>query len=258
MRILEGVNIDQLIKFIFRRHKKNGGFATFPSLPSTIEDTFYAIDIIVNLNYLDNSINFISRINTEKIVNFIKIHEKTKCYLPIRLRYYLHKISEYVLGENFTNEEKFNHKKVINYEDAYYITQFMPLTDRGKYRIPRVDLGDCTCKDIHYYVLLFSKSDAFQFNNIVNWLRNCQNGDGGFGFYPGTTSFIENCNYCISTLSLLGEMPSNIEKAERFILSCQTGAGGFSRNIKATAFLESSWHAINALKMLNELRKTPN
>jgi len=35
--IFKNIDVEQLIEFIFLRYKEDGGFAAFPSLPSTIE-----------------------------------------------------------------------------------------------------------------------------------------------------------------------------------------------------------------------------
>ncbi len=250
MNILKKIDIDQLIKFVFQRYKKDGGFAAFPSLPSTIEDTFYAIDIIENLHRLDKNINLISLIMPEKTANFIREHAEEKSSLPIRLRYYLHKIST-ILGKDFTDVIKFTHVKKIDFTEIYCTTELVRSPVIGGIKIPPIVLGRCICKDVYYNVLSCPEPDSLHRKNVVDWLKKCQNYDGGFGFYPGTTSFIENCDYCLSTLSLLKDRPFNMKEATQFILSCQTAVGGFSRNIKAVPFLESTWHAINVLKALN-------
>ena len=64
-------------------------------------------------------------------------------------------------------------------------------------------------------------------NEIVDWLQRSQNGDGGFGFFPGTTSFIENCHAGLAALTLLAAVPVDLVNARAFVIACQTGAGGF-------------------------------
>lgn len=88
---------------------------------------------------------------------------------------------------------------------------------------------------------------------LAAWLRQSQNGDGGFGFFPATTSFIENCHSALAALALLGVPPTEPEAARAFVVSCQTGRGGFSRNPKAAPFLDASWHAIRSLALLESL-----
>ncbi|MDY0350317.1 MAG: prenyltransferase/squalene oxidase repeat-containing protein [Desulfobulbaceae bacterium] len=86
---------------------------------------------------------------------------------------------------------------------------------------------------------------------LIAWFRASQNGDGGFGFFPGTTSFVENCHYGLQALKILGAEPADPEKARRFVTSCQTASGGFGRGLRAAPFLDATWHAVAALELLN-------
>lgn len=82
---------------------------------------------------------------------------------------------------------------------------------------------------------------------LGSWLQSCQSGDGGFGFMPGTTSFIENCRHGLEALASLGKAPHDRHAVIAFICGCQTAFGGFSRKGHATAFLDSTWYALAAL-----------
>lgn len=82
---------------------------------------------------------------------------------------------------------------------------------------------------------------------LIAWLQACQNGDGGFGFFPGTTSFIENCHACLRALAFLGAKPLDPELAASFLSGCQTAGGGFSRGGRAAPFLDATWHALASL-----------
>lgn len=73
---------------------------------------------------------------------------------------------------------------------------------------------------------------------------------GRFGFFPGTTSFIENCHHALAALTMLGGAPDQPEKARQFVLSCQTAGGGFGRSLRAAPFLDSTWHALPSLRLL--------
>ena len=91
--------------------------------------------------------------------------------------------------------------------------------------------------------------------NLTKWLQRSQNGDGGFGFFPGTTSFIENCHATLAALSLLGARPVDLAEARSFIISSQTGGGGFARSPGAAPFLDASWHGIASLRLLEEMEQ---
>lgn len=85
---------------------------------------------------------------------------------------------------------------------------------------------------------------------LIAWFRASQNGDGGFGFFPGTTSFVENCHACLRSLAMLGVKPLEPALAFRFLAGCQTTSGGFGRSGRAASFLDSTWHALAALSII--------
>ncbi|NOX25920.1 MAG: hypothetical protein GXP59_07400 [Deltaproteobacteria bacterium] len=255
MSIFKNIDVEQLIEFIFLRYKEDGGFAAFPSLPSTIEDTFYAVDMVEKLHRLAPNIDLLPRIRPDIMADFIKIHSGGKAPLTVRLRYYLDEISRICgLAPYSTSGADFRHEKIISFAGIYYLTaksSIKYVDTAGGTGLPPIDLEHCTCKDVYYNVLLHQKPDLSQRKMLVAWLKKCQNYDGGFGFYPGTTSFIENCDYCLTALSVLADTPFDMTGAARFILACQCAAGGFSRNIRAVPFLESTWHATNIFSSLN-------
>jgi prenyltransferase beta subunit len=117
----------------------------------------------------------------------------------------------------------------------------------------------CAVGDVARY--LFVKKMAAQpvagAGELVAWLQRTQNGDGGFGFFPGTTSFIENCHAGLAALSLLGARPIDLDGARAFVVSCQTGRGGFARSPKAAPFLDASWYGIASLRLLEEMAARP-
>lgn len=88
---------------------------------------------------------------------------------------------------------------------------------------------------------------------LIAWFQACQNGDGGFGFFPGTTSFIENCHASLRALAILGSGPLEPDLASLFLAGCQTAKGGFSRSGRAAPFLDASWHALASLSFLSSI-----
>ncbi len=102
-------------------------------------------------------------------------------------------------------------------------------------------------------LLYLAPESAGQQQEFIDWLRSCQGFDGGFGFLPGTTSFIENCFDCLAGLALLHGTPKDPLGCRSYILACWTRSGGFARKNGATAFLSSTWHAVGALSLLAPL-----
>lgn len=61
--------------------------------------------------------------------------------------------------------------------------------------------------------------ERFERHKLIEYFRECQNHDGGFGFSPGTTSYMYNTYFCLNALKFLGSEPKNSENALNFILS---------------------------------------
>jgi len=117
----------------------------------------------------------------------------------------------------------------------------------------------CAVEDAARYLFLQEMGGrrGEEAEELAGWLQRSQNGDGGFGFFPGTTSFIENCHAALAALSLLGARPLDPANARAFLLSCQTGGGGFGRSPKAAPFLDASWHGVASLRLLAEMEEGP-
>jgi hypothetical protein len=103
--------------------------------------------------------------------------------------------------------------------------------------------------------VLINHDIDFDKQEIVRWIQLCQNGDGGFGFYPGTTSYMENIYCALEILSKLYSAPMKIDLCQNYILSCQTASGGFGRAPASFPFIESTFHAVVGLLLLGGMDK---
>jgi len=145
-------------------------------------------------------------------------------------------------------------------DEAYYLTKINKLMgnkifldyDAKRYNNepPRY------VSDILKVVYLFNELKE-EFNKVVyvKYLQDCQNSDGGFGFHPGTTSFLENTYYSLKALTILHARPKEIEKCKQFIVSCKINAGGFGRQSITVPTIESTYYAIKSLKLLRMIKR---
>jgi hypothetical protein len=102
--------------------------------------------------------------------------------------------------------------------------------------------------------ILLDREINFDKQQIIRWVQLSQNGDGGFGFYPETTSYMENTYCALEILSKLGSSPMQIELCRKYILSCQTKNGGFGRAPASFPFIESTFHAVSGLLLLERMK----
>jgi prenyltransferase beta subunit len=261
--ITEGV-----LAFLKARWKEDGGYGATPMLPATVEDTYHALRILAARGRKDAPAvseafalrNYLARakaigeldarttfhllsacrlagipVDAAAAMAFVgRRHAATK---ELAERYYCARIGKEILGAPFAPDQAMaDALSQISWRDATELWMSLYLLDVN--RIAR---------------------DVSRRRDLVHWLQACQNYDGGFGFLPGTTSFVENCHTCLRALALLRAAPRDPEGCRAFILGCQTATGGFARINGATAFLDSTWHAVAALSLLKSsiLNATP-
>ncbi|OGQ98303.1 MAG: hypothetical protein A2505_10910 [Deltaproteobacteria bacterium RIFOXYD12_FULL_55_16] len=251
-----------LMDFVHKRCKATGGYGATPRLPATIQDTFQAVAICLVLGeetptpqsepalaeYLTRMLvvpwlgidTTFRLLLTCRVCGLAMDDERLRSHLAARLSgdvslaatYYVSRIAREILGE-----------------EPEFLDSERPLALPGR----------CAVEDAARYLFLKKTADQRieEAGELTGWLQRTQNGDGGFGFFPGTTSFIENCHAALAALSLLGAKPSEPTKARAFLLSCQTGRGGFARSPRAAPFLDASWHGVASLRLLEEMEKRP-
>jgi len=239
------LDVAALAAFVLDRQQGAGGFSTVPSLPATVEDTFYAIEILLRLEPLVPHLHLRSQVNLESLSRFVQErYAEEQSRLPLRLCYFLHKIQLNFPGMAIP-WRGFPALQPTKFEHFFYLQQ-LGRRERKKNDcfLPPLNLKEVSCKEVYFYLALFAVSSDVPRQALIRWLRDCQNGDGGFGFFPGSTSFLENCFYCLAALALLGAKPSALQQAREFVLSCQTGVGGFARSLIGAPFLESTWYGV--------------
>lgn len=263
---LKGI-IFSILSFIHERRKDTGGFAATPRLPATIEDTYHAIGSIELLNKFPShgawfpgydvrkdsallrylSIPFYPLLDESKTV-FQLLESRRLLGLEIdnkSVRSYVHS----QLTAPFSLQKWYYLARIVNDTldgDLEFIHMFLKGSRRFVWR---------TVNEAWMYLYLAKAGCGvgdidIDEQGLAQWFKDCQNRDGGFGFMPQTTSFIENCHACLGALALLGVTPKDADASFNFIIGCHTGAGGFSRNGMAAPFLDATWHAVASLSLI--------
>ena len=251
-----------LMEFVLKRRKATGGYGATPRLPATIQDTFQAVAIGLVLGE-DQPTPQSEPALAEYLARMLAVP-----WLGIDTTFRL-LITCRVCGFAMDAERVRTHLAACLVRDAslaaiYYVSRIAreilgeEPESRGSGRSLMLP-APCAVGDVARY-LFVKKMDGQSVagaGELVAWLQRTQNGDGGFGFFPGTTSFIENCHAGLAGLSLLGARPIDPANLRAFIVSCQTGRGGFGRSPRAAPFLDASWHGIASLRLLEEMEKRP-
>lgn len=264
--MLQAVNdIEEgVLSFLRPRRKEDGGYGATRMLPASAEDTYHALRILAAFGRKtahgageDDALrNYLARLKKiEGMGARTTFHMLAACRLagvPIDTGNALASVRERLARAEELAERYYCARIVREIPGAATIQG--PALPGDFSQIP---WRDATELWMVLYLLHGTPAGpaASRRRDLVHWLQTCQNHDGGFGFLPGTTSFVENCYTCLRALALLDAVPRDSAACRAFLLACQTATGGFARINRATAFLDSTWHAVAALSLLTWQRR---
>ncbi len=275
-----GQALEGVPRFFLERLKDGGGFGATPRLPATIEDTYYALRSLTLLKAMDIFV-------PEELFwghgPFLKARLKEGAFGMGNLyRLLWSMIGLDTMGKEGLSKEVSPGRiaRLIGarlgegLEDLYYLRRIEELfANAGPgptaglaagmtkgVRGPALPvLGPSSVKGLnqarlYIYLRQHPAGEGLgrgERQEWISWLRACQNHDGGFGFMPGTTSFMENCWYGLHALALLGQGPPDPQGLCDFIVSARSARGGFGRKNLGVPFPESTWHASASLSLLS-------
>ena len=252
--------------FVMERREETGGFGATPKLPATVEDTCNALRILELVRAKTGRAirNIYDPLTDSRLRSYLK---NLLADLPPDLRnIYQVARSAKMTGTGMDHEAILNHvvsrlNRSSRLHDWYYALKITreilgihpeQVLDLSRIPLRRAGFfsGIARQRWMATYIDSMTGPGHPGTENRARWFAACQNSDGGFGFMPGTTSYIENCHYALRALALLGHRPLNAEAAHRFIMGCRTISGGFSRNGNAAPFLDATRHAVASLCLL--------
>jgi hypothetical protein len=243
----------KIIQYLKERENEEGGFSFAIDLYPDIEDTFYATRILELLNddvHRNNTANFLRNISwgyvgfPRAVYMILYLHLSMAIELPSQLINLSNRDWDGygILDAQYFSDEI---RKLLNEPTK-------PLASPSLFQFHRLENLQSLRKKVS---VLITHGIDFDKQEIVRWVQLCQNGDGGFGFYPGTTSYMENAYCALEILSKLDSTPMRIDLCQNYIISCQTASGGFSRAPASFPFIESTFHAVVGLLSLGRMDK---
>ncbi|UCG01565.1 MAG: hypothetical protein JSW11_18370 [Candidatus Heimdallarchaeota archaeon] len=138
----------------------------------------------------------------------------------------------------------------------YYVLSMNALNLRLPQRIYEIIADYCieSLKDlpntVKYLLLLSALNISYDKDFYLSYLNRCQSGDGGYGFLPGSTSFLENVCYALRAYQNLQFPPKHTDKIFAFIQRCQGRRGGLGRKDITLPTIKSTSHALESLSIL--------
>ncbi len=217
---------EAILGFCFARLKEEGGFGASPYLPPTIEDTYFAVKI---LNLLKASFP------AEGTILFLR--QKAKAPLPPRLAFFL-KETLSLLGFPFAPQVLL--PRAPKLDEGFYLKLLGHPLEKVPALSPRP-----TLEELFFYAYLAPE----QARNYLPYVLRAQNPDGGFGFYPGTTSFLENAYYALKFLRVFKTQVKKPEALRDYVIACWRREG-FARSPGGIPFLEATYQALEILSLL--------
>jgi hypothetical protein len=260
--MIEQVDFAGVVSYVAKRRKVTGGYGATLRLPATIEDTFEAVAISRDLAMLAPGTTLPHPPQADpELHGYLGEAQRrawpglrTTCQL-IRTCLFLGLPVDLERAQNYTASHRAGNTDLHTaYYTALIDNAIRPTHPAHPAEITPPLPSHPTVREVRMYLTLRSLDGGnppADHDELLVWLRRCQNGDGGFGFFPGTTSFIENSHHGLAALTMLGAAPDEPEEAQRFVLSCQTGRGGFGRSLRAAPFLDSTWHGLASLRLLS-------
>jgi hypothetical protein len=237
--------------FAKKREKEGGGFGATPLLPPTVEDTYFGLAILDLCQALDETskskhLSYLSMISWQEL-------------LPETFLYYLKALS--LLDGAMPNSKEF--KKYLDEFLAkgpsvkrlailFSIAQTLDPTEQSERFSLKKSLPTEEKLTLELLYYLLSPLPELVEKNL-DFVLSSQNPDGGFGFMPGTTSFMENTYFGINILYYFNRLEKEVsKKALSFVQSSLNGDFGFGRNSQGISFLNTTFYGLYVLKILLE------
>ena len=249
----------ELKKFILSREQPEGGFSFSQTTPPTLDDTYFALRLLEELQECS--------VNTQTVSYIIQLNQK-EFHQPK----HLYQLATIYKITHLTDSEKSLHNKIIHsnkillntLSDLYYwvLTKELLHMQFTRTRNEENIISSAQLKSIksmeeckQLAILMIKLHISFQQKEYVHIIQTGQNGDGGFGIIPHSTSFLESTYQALRGLKELQSLPVDILECERFVHSCMTNIGGFGRQITTVPALEYSYYAFRSLKIIDEMKK---
>ncbi len=247
------LQLSKAIQYLRDREKKEGGSSFAPDLYPDIEDTYYAIR---TLQLLEVGISRSRTADYLKSINWTDVRFPRMVYMLL----YLHLSVESELPPQLIDPLRKDWSRLTSLDAQYYSDEIQKLLNQPLNTLTSLSSFEFQTRDNLQNVykkvsILQNRGIDFDKQETIRWVQLGQNGDGGFGFYPVTTSYMENTYSALEILSKLQALPWRIDACREYILGCQTKSGGFGRAPISFPFIESTFQAVSSLLMLEDMER---
>ncbi len=232
--------------FVREREKPEGGFAATPHLPPTVEDTYFAIRTLETLAALTPETKARTRVflkNVSEIPNQPLVFYRW-LWLLARLKALPPDPEPLIVLYQKMLSRTASRAKPEGLFALFFAGKILgePTNSLKEMAQKR---GFRTLSDLYHLSRITPELSA----RHLSFVKASLNPDGGYGFFPHTTSFLENVYYAVRLYKLSGTEPPEREKTLFFVKRCFR-QGGFARAPGGIPFLESTYYGVFLLKRL--------
>lgn len=261
MRQLEPV----ILQYVKGCMNIDGGYSFCQGVDSNAQDTFFAISIQELLG--------VPPTEKEKTLAWLEsfpIMDVRSLYYVVRSTQILGgKISKIDVGVLSGFKPKYDYTELTSSEiESIYMVSFALSVLKLKYDVEKISEAILSIHNqdggfgIKGHSNLLTTNFAVQtldhlgydiraLKGVVEFVRKCEDPEGGFTSVPGAhLPFIEETYAGICLLSAYGQKPLYRENCSQQIMRCLTSRGGFSRAEFGIPTLENTYHAVFSLYML--------
>ena len=248
----------RLIKFVCEYENPAGGFNFPRETPASIAETYNGVMLFNELGF-----DCCNPLTKEYIRNL-----ELKADMSLGLLYRMAKVSEILSMPDKISEIRESVlgrkcRKSSKLTDAYYSVLLEEILDVSGVlttdllehaRTRKIKKLKFMPECQKYLAVKIHVGLEVETDEAISWIRATQSCDGGFGFLPGSSSFLENEYSALDSLRMLDSVPLDIQGCEDFVLSCRSKEGAFGRQIMALPSLEHSLLAVRSLKIIDAMR----
>ena len=252
-----GWNVEGAISFVLSRETDEGGFSFAETTPRTVDDTYHALRTFELLGYgyeSDKTLRYVQGLDLDRYTPPRRVWETVQMFRLLGADLD-HRLSDQIVTRLCSSPD-------LSYGSLYFLLSSLPHLPHApevgvelRFRVSDPSIPSLRTMDNVLRQLLLMRQLDMDIDGpmYAEWVRRAQNGDGGFGFYPGTTSFLENTYYALRALDLLGSEPIHFQRCEEFVQRCQIAGGGFGRQMITVPRVDSTHHAVASLLILERM-----
>jgi hypothetical protein len=249
--------IEQVIEYLLSLEKPSGGFAFAKTVPSGIEDSYFAIRSLDSLGFQKDYTAtrvWLSQKAWEPDLTGRVFYYRIQLYRRLELDVPWPLVKSQILEAlprirgNPRKLDFFGRIAQLAERKGYVWEELEQTLSRETMNINLTVESRDTLESLGRKLrvsLIYGKTADIL--SILKFTEECRNPDGGYGCRPHTTSFLEHIYYALAIHLMLQKGIPSRERTLEFIRCCQSKKGGFGRSPGGVPFIDTTFYAVRSL-----------